>query len=277
MIKSIGWQNHLWGEINDIKVSIKDRGLRFSDAIFETILIKNNKPIFLNEHLNRFQKNCNLLNFYTQLDNKFIEKIIKEGIFKLKLTDNEYGCIRVNYSRGINNDRSIKVTLANTNTNFNIKNLWVEFYLIKIKLNSITVHISEKEKRNEYSLLSQCKTFNYMQSIQALIEANKKNFDDSLLLNTKNELCCGSTFNILLKRENEWLTPRKESGCFPGIMINKLLDLNLIKESYLIPKFYKDDILIALNSLSCRQIKKVNNFEFSSDFNTRYFWDILCP
>ena len=275
MTKNIGWQNHHWQDINDIQIPIRDRGVKFSDALFETILIKNNKPIFLNEHLTRFQETLNLLYFDIQLDNQLIEKIISEGIFKLNLNENEYGCIRINYSRGINIDRSIKIKLINTN--FNIKNLWLEFYLIKINGNSISVHISEKEKRNEYSLLSQCKTFNYMQSIQALIEANRKNFDDSLLLNTNNELCCGSTFNIILKRKNEWLTPRKESGCFPGIMISKLLDLNIIKEAYLIPEFYKDDILIALNSLSCRQIKKVNSLEFDSKFNTQYFWNILCP
>ncbi len=41
------------------------------------------------------------------------------------------------------------------------------------------------------------------------------------------------------------------------------------------PNFNKDDILIAINSLSCRQIKIVNDFEFDLDFNTKYFWEIL--
>jgi len=274
MNRNIGWKDNKWEEINNLKISIIDRGLKFGDGLFETILIRNKKAILMKEHLQRFEKNLHLLNYNFQINHQFLEKIITQGIDKLNLNNNEYGSIRINYSRGLNIERSLKVNTINKD--FDPKNLWIEFYLIEIDFNQISVHISETEKRNEYSLLSKCKTFNYAQSIQALIEANKKNFNDSILLNTKNELCCGTTFNILLKRNNRWLTPRKESGCLQGIMRNKLLDLRLIEEAYLIPDFNKDDILIAINSLSCRQIKIVNDFQFDLDFNTKYFWNILC-
>ena len=274
MNRNIGWKDSKWEKINNINISIIDRGLKFGDGLFETILIRNKKAILLKEHLQRFEKNLHLLHYNFQINYQFLETIIKEGVNKLNLNSNEYGSIRINYSRGLNIERSLKVNTINKD--FDPKNLWIEFYLIEIDFNQISVHISETEKRNEYSLLSKCKTFNYAQSIQALIEANKKNFNDSILLNTKNELCCGTTFNILLKRNNRWLTPRKESGCLQGIMRNKLLDLRLIEEAYLIPDFNKDDILIAINSLSCRQIKIVNDFQFDLDFNTKYFWNILC-
>ena len=273
MNRNIGWKDNKWEEINNLKISIIDRGLKFGDGLFETILIRNKKAILMKEHLQRFEKNLHLLNYNFQINHQFLEKIITQGIDKLNLNNNEYGSIRINYSRGLNIERSLKVNTINKD--FDPKNLWIEFYLIEIDFNQISVHISETEKRNEYSLLSKCKTFNYTQSIQALIEANKKNFNDSILLNTQNELCCGTTFNILLKRNNQWLTPRKESGCLQGIMRSKLLDLKLIKEAYLIPDFNKDDILIAINSLSCRQIKIVNDFQFELDFNTKYFWDLL--
>ncbi len=274
MIKDIGWKNGKWQKIDDIKISIKDRGLRFGDALFETILIKNKKPVFLDEHIQRFQSNLKILKFDSTVDYLFLQKIILNGINKLNIQKEEYGSIRINYSRGINITRSIKID--SLDLNFNVNNLWIEFYKIHVDFNPITVHISKEEKRNEYSRLSSCKTFNYVQSIQALIEANKKNFDDSLLLNTKDELCCGTTFNLLLKRNNKWLTPRKESGCMPGIMISKLLDLKLIEEAYLVPDFKKEDTLVAINSLSCRQIKKVNKLELISEFNPKIFWDILC-
>ena len=274
MTKDIGWHKGVWNKIDDIKIPIKDRGLRFSDALFETILIKNRKPILLDEHIKRLENNLEILNFDTFRDNLLLREIILDGINKLNIKKEEYGSIRINYSRGINITRSIKVD--SVESSFNINNLWIEFYTINIDFDPITVHISEEEKRNEYSMLSSCKTFNYIQSIQALIEANKKNFDDSLLLNTKNELCCGTTFNIILKRKNKWLTPRKESGCMPGIMIGKLLDLKFIEEAQLFPEFTKDDTLVAINSLSCRQIIKVNDLDLISEFNPKFFWDILC-
>ena len=95
------------------------------------------------------------------------------------------------------------------------------------------------------------------------------------MLNTTNELCCGSTFNILLKRKNKWITPRKESGCLQGIMVKKAIKLKIIKEKLILPKFYNDDILIAINSLSCRQINRINDLKFTTTFDPKYFWELL--
>ncbi len=273
MSKNLVWHNKRWQNIDDMNISIKDRGVRFSDGIFETILIKNNKAILLKEHIHRLNNSLNLLNFRFILDLEFLNEIIKEGIHILSLNDDQYGSIRINYSRGINKERAIKI--YDEYNYFEIKNLWIEFNLIKLNLKPISVNISQTEKRNEYSLLSRCKTFSYNQSIQALIEANKNNFDDALMLNTKNELCCGTTFNLLLKKEDIWLTPRKESGCLPGIMVSQLLRLQKAKEDYLLPIFKEDDILLAINSLSCRQIKQVGNLKFKNFFDVNSFWEIL--
>jgi len=273
MTKDIGWHNGEWQDLDRINLSIRNRGLRFSDGIFETILIKKNKAILLKEHIARLNKTLILLSYKFNIDNEFLNKIINQGIDKLSLKINEYGAIRINYFRGLNKDRTIKV--IDIYDNFNIYNLWIEFYKINLNLNSISVNISNTEKRNEYSLLSRCKTFSYNQSIQALIEANSNNYDDALLLNTQNELCCGSTFNILLKRDDIWLTPRQESGCLLGIMVNKLIKLNLAKEDYILPIFNENDVLLAINSLSCKQIKQVNDFKFRAEFDIVSFWDKL--
>ena len=79
MIKNIGWKNKKWQKIDDIKISIKDRGLRFGDAIFETILIKDKKPVFLDEHIQRFKNNLKILKFDTIIDDLLLQKIICLG------------------------------------------------------------------------------------------------------------------------------------------------------------------------------------------------------
>jgi len=273
MMKNIVWHDGEWKAINNIYLSMKHRGLKFADGIFETILIKENRAILLEEHLTRLNKTMLLLNYKYRLDNKLLNKIIKEGIKKLSLNNNQYGSIRINYSRGLNIDRTIKT--YDRYENFKKNNLWIEFYEIHLDLNPISVNISQTERRNEYSLLSRCKTFSYNQSIQALFEANQNNYDDALILNTKNELCCGTTFNLLLKRNDIWLTPRKESGCLPGIMVNHLLKLKLAKEDYLLPVFNENDILLAINSLSCKQITQINNLKLKYDFDINNFWKNL--
>ena len=273
MRKSIGWYKNQWLDIDRIFITANDRGLKFGDGIFETMLIKDNRPILFNEHLKRLEKSSKLLNINLKINRLTLEELIKEGITKLSLKNNEFGSLRINYSRGINRDRLLKIDSA-LKTNIS-DNLWIEFYQIKPDFTPISVYISKKEKRNEFSLISKCKTFAYNQSIQVLLEANQNSFDDCLLLNTAGELCCGSTFNLLLKRNNQWITPRKESGCLEGIMVDKSLKLNIAKEKLIFPEFQEDDVLIAINSLSCRQIIKVNNINLNSNFDPIYFWELL--
>ncbi len=270
---SIGWHKDKWLDIENIYISANDRGLKFGDGIFETVLIKNNNAVLIDEHIQRLENSSKVLNMNLNINKSYLKEIINQGIAKLSLNNHQLGSIRINYSRGLNKGRSIRVNSDQQKDYEN--NLWIEFYLIKPDFSPISAFISQTEKRNQYSLINQCKTLSYNQSIQVLIEANKKLFDDCLMLNTANELCCGSTFNILLKRNNTWITPRKESGCLQGIMVKKAIKLNIIKEELILPKFYNDDILIAINSLSCRQINRVNDTKFMTTFDPKYFWELL--
>tara|TARA_B000000557_G_scaffold260500_1_gene258007 strand:+ start:1565 stop:2392 length:828 start_codon:yes stop_codon:yes gene_type:complete len=270
---SIGWYKNQWLDINNIFISATDRGLKFGDGIFETILIKHNKPILFDEHIKRLEKTSKILNINLKLNKLNLKRIINEGIAKLSLKDNEFGSVRLNYSRGTNKGRSLKIN--STSITNSVDNLWLEFYQIQPDFAPISVYISQQEKRNEFSLISKCKTFSYNQSIQVLLEANQKSFDDSILLNTSGELCCGSSFNLLIKRNTHWITPRKESGCLEGIMVEKALKLKIAKEQLIFPEFQEDDIIVAINSLSCRQINKVNDLKLRSTFDPIYFWKLL--
>jgi len=273
MTVNIGWYKNQWLDINNIFISATDRGLKFGDGIFETILVKHNKPILFDEHIKRLEKSSKILNINLKLNKLNLKRIIDEGITKLSIKDNEFGSVRINYSRGTNKGRSLKINSSSITNS--VDNLWLEFYQIQPDFAPISVYISQQEKRNEFSLISKCKTFSYNQSIQVLLEANQKSFDDSILLNTSGELCCGSSFNLLIKRNTHWITPRKESGCLEGIMVEKALKLKIAKEQLIFPEFQEDDIIVAINSLSCRQINKVNDLKLRSTFDPIYFWKLL--
>jgi len=273
MRETIGWYKDQWLDIDKILISANNRGLKFGDGIFETILIKKNKPILFDEHLKRLEKSSKLLDINLKINELTLKKLINDGIKKLSLKNDQFASVRINYSRGTNEGRTL--TIDSTLETKGLDNLWLEFYRIKPNFNPISVFISQTEKRNEFSVMSKCKTFSYNQAIQVLTESNKKSFDDSILLNTSGELCCGSTFNLLIKRNNQWITPRKESGCLEGIMVAKALELKILKEELITPEFQNDDIVVAINSLSCRQINQVNDLKLKPKFDPIYFWDLL--
>jgi len=85
--------------LNPKNISIKDRGFNYGDGLFETILIKDSKILFLKEHIERLHDGCNILHFkkpsFTIIKNN-IEKVIgrnKNCIIKIILTrgDNSFG------------------------------------------------------------------------------------------------------------------------------------------------------------------------------------------
>jgi 4-amino-4-deoxychorismate lyase len=76
-------------------VSIKDRGFNYGDGLFETILVKNNKALYLSDHIKRLTKGCKVLKIPTP-SLKLIENSIKQSISRTKEC-----IIKIIYTRGI--------------------------------------------------------------------------------------------------------------------------------------------------------------------------------
>ncbi len=263
--KKLGWINGKWGEVNDLKIPINDRGLNFADGIFETILILNGIPQLLYEHLNRWEKSASILEMNPPPSKEWLISLIQDGINRAKL-NSDHGVIRLNWTRGESKHRGIDVSQLSHN------NFWLEMGSYQPNFESISTMISQTERRNSYSRLSYCKTFSYGQGIQARLEAKNAGFNDALLLNSLGEICCSTTANILVKRENNWLTPKSNSGCLPGIMRQRGIELKIIKEKLIESIPQKNDEWFLINSLSCRPIHKLGNKQLNVQTNPEDLW-----
>ena len=209
--EKLGWINGHWGFFKDLKLPLNDRGLNFADGIFETILILHGAPQLLKQHLNRWEKSANILGMNPPPSKEWLISLIEDGINRSQL-NNVNGVIRINWTRGASKQRGIDISQTSHD------GFWLEIDSYQPNFESISTIISQSERRNSFSRLSSCKTFSYNQAIQARIEARNAGCKDALLLNTEGDLCCGTTANILVKRNNSWLTPALNSGCLPGIM-----------------------------------------------------------
>jgi len=263
--KKLGWIDGHWGIFKDLKVQINDRGLNFADGIFETILILNGIPQLLDEHLNRWEKSANILKMNPPPPKEWLILLIEDGITRSQL-NNANGAIRINLTRGTSKQRGIDITQTCLN------GFWLEIDSYQPNFESISTMVSQTERRNSFSRLSYCKTFSYGQGIQARIEAKNAGFNDALLLNIHGEICCGTTSNILVKREGHWFTPPLKSGCLPGIMRQRGIDLNIIKEMLIEAIPEDNDEWFLINSLSCHPIQKVNQKELKISTNPKKFW-----
>ena len=266
----LGWIDGQWENFEDLKIPINDRGLNFADGIFETILIFNGIPQLLNEHLSRWEKSAHILGMNPPPSRKWLIPLINEGIHQSNL-DKKNGVIRLNWSRGDYKQRGIDLDNSTSHR------FWIEINHYTPNFQPISTFISQTERRNSYSLLSSCKTFSYIQAIQARLEAKKAGFNDALLLNSEGNICCSTTANILVKRNNNWCTPPLNSGCLPGIMRQRGIDANIIKESIIHALPQEGDECFLINSLSCRPIQNIDRKELTISTNPEEFWLKLLP
>jgi len=256
MKNQIAWIDGSWGSTAELALPLRDRGLQLADGIFETILILDGHPQLLNAHLSRWQTSACLLGMAPPPTAQWLTPLIKEGLKQCNL-DNGNGALRLNWSRGDRSSRGI--SLPQSNPSSTTHRFWLELNAMQPCFTPLTTIISCHERRNANSRLSRCKTFAYCQAIQARHEAQKANCDEAILLSTSGELCCGSTANLIVRRNNHWLTPRLASGCLPGVMRQQGLEHGWLQESQLEATPEKDDQWLLINSLSCQPIVKLDD------------------
>ena len=133
MIETLGWYKNQWLDIDRIFITANNRGLKFADGIFETILIKENKLVLFDEHLKRLKKSSKILNINLRINKLTLRKLINDGIKKLSLKNDQFAAVRINYSRGSNVGRTL--TIDSTSETKDLDNVWLEFYRIKPNFN----------------------------------------------------------------------------------------------------------------------------------------------
>ena len=88
-------------------------------------------------------------------------------------------------------------------------------------------------------------------------------------------MSCGATSNLVVKRQNKWLTPRLGSGCLPGIMRQRGIDTGLFYEAEIGPEPKSEDNWLLINSLSCHSISKINTNSLKIYKEVELLWKSL--
>ena len=257
MTGGIAWYEGRWGTAAELSLPLDDRGLQLADGLFETVLIRSGQPCLLDEHLARWCEASKLLGLDPPPDHDQLMPLIQEAVHRA-LPDQECGALRLNWSRGSSPQRGIAPPLPGRHRFWLTLQPWIPSF------NPISAIISRLERRNCDSVLSRCKTFAYGQAVQARREASQRGCDDALLLNTRGELCCSTTANLLLKPGGEgadapWLTPPLRSGCLPGGMRARALQLGLAVEAEQGESPGPDTQLLLINRLSCRGVLSLDD------------------
>lgn len=245
-----------WGAPGELSLPLDDRGLTLADGLFETLLIEQGRPRLLAEHLRRWHDAAALLAMAPPPAEALLTPLIAEAVARSGICS---GALRLNWTRGSGGPGSRGLDLPGPGAPQPPHRFWLQLVAWTPLFSPVAVRVSPTERRCATSLLSRCKTFAYGPAIQARRRARAAGAEDALLLSSDGTLCCGTAANLLLRVDGRWLTPPLASGCLPGVMRQRALDLGLAQEAPLSPQLLQGEAAagpaLLLNSLGCRPIQ----------------------
>jgi branched-subunit amino acid aminotransferase/4-amino-4-deoxychorismate lyase len=269
MAASIAWidgpdRAGRWGEPAALGIPLHDRGLLLADGLFETLLVERGQPRLLREHLERWQSGAALMGMAPPPGAERVRQLAVEAVARSGIGA---GALRLNWSRG-GGGRGIEPPPVGPEGSPG-QRFWLQLSAATPCFDPITVIVSATERRCSTSLLSRCKSFAYGSSILARRQARAAGADDALLASSAGGLCCGTTANLLVLRAGQWCTPPLASGCLPGVMRRRALELDLAQEAQQpieLSELASGQIRAALliNSLGCRPISTIEGLALAA-------------
>ncbi|MEB3331851.1 MAG: aminotransferase class IV [Synechococcaceae cyanobacterium] len=272
MSAAIGWiegpgEPGRWGSPAALALPLADRGLLLADGVFETLLVEAGRAWLLGEHLERWQRGADGLGLPPPPPRQRLQPLIGAAIARSGIgapagegsgagPGGAAGALRLNWSRG-SGGRGLEPPAPEEpgcGPRF-----WLQLSAWTPRFSPLRTRISRLERRNPHSLLAGCKSFAYAAQVAARREARLAGADDALLLSVQGTLSCGSAANLLLRRRGRWWTPSLASGCLPGVMRRRALELGLAAEAELAPQdLLAAEAALLINSLGCRPIASVD-------------------
>jgi D-alanine transaminase len=193
---------------DEAKVSIFDRGLLFSDSVYEVTSVINSKLIDFKYHVERLDRSMNELKFKTLIDH---DEILAFHRKLIELNNLKEGMIYTQVTRGVV-DRSFdmpKQAIKPTVLAFTQEKKILESDAAKNGIKVITLE-DMRWKRNDI------KTTQLLYASMAKTEATAKGFDDAWMLR-QGYVTEGSSNNVWIIRSKNIMTRQSDNLILSGI------------------------------------------------------------
>lgn len=218
------WLNNKFVESKNAKLHVLSHSLHFASAVFEGIRVYNYKSFKLSEHLNRFYKSSLLLDYKINYPKKKLKNICLSLIKKLKLRN---GYLRPIAWRG---SESMAPGIRNATINVAIAGWkWPVYYSKAAKEKGISLNISKWKRPSNESAPTQSKCSGlYMICTMAKHDAERKGYDDALMLDYRNFIAETTSSNIFFIKGKKVFTPTAD--CFLNGVTRKAV-INICKKN----------------------------------------------
>ena len=216
------WINGELVETSFPAISADDHGLLLGDGVFDTLIVRNGTPVFLERHLRRLRSGVDRLAITPLPTDSEITAAISQLVDANNL---ETARVRITVTPGPGTSPRERGTRPLT-----------LIALSPLPEAPTSVSLCTVEwTRNERSPLAGIKSTSWGDNALILRHAQHLGFDNALLCDTTGRLSECTTSNLFLVLDQRIVTPSLDSGCLPGILREVLLDAELVTDADLTP------------------------------------------
>lgn len=204
--------------VADAKVSALDHGFTVGDGVFETIKTIEGQPFALSRHLQRLSASASGM-LLPAPDSDEVRRAVRQ---LLDVERFSVGRLRITWSAGSGGAGSKRAhDLRPT--------LVITHHEAKAWPASAKVTIMPWP-RSERSPLMHLKTISYAENVLALAQAEAAGADEAIFFNYQGHLSEGTGSNVIVRLDNEWITPCLDCGVLAGVTRALAIEWCAVKE-----------------------------------------------
>lgn len=252
-------------------LSYDNRGLKYGDALFETLRCVNGTLFFWEDHYFRLMASMRILRM--EIPMNFTLEFLEEEIIKT-----------VSENNLINSPARVRITVFRDSGGLYSPTTNEISYLIEVDAMHSPFYLAQDETyevelfKDYYvnkDMLSNLKTTDKILNVVASVYAKENGYHNCLLINTDKNVVEAINGNLFLVKDGKVKTPPLSDGSLDGIVRKKLLEIltsleetDVIEESISPFELQKADELFITNSiLGIVPITKYRKKEFQTDFS----------
>ena len=245
MMKTLGYYNGKYAEIEEMSVPMTDRACWFGDGVYDAGLSRDYHMVFLDEHIDRFFRSAGLLEIRMPVGKKELRDLMYSLIRRLD-TGNLMFYMQVTRGSGIRNH-----VFPDSPAN-----LWITFKPMEMTDGSVPVKMITLEDTRFFHC--NIKTLNLIPSVIAAQRAREAGCGEAVLYRPGGRVTEGAHSNIHILKAGELWTAPADNLILPGIgrahllRACRALDIPVHEEAFtLADLFTADEVLMTISSHPC--------------------------
>lgn len=206
------WVNGRLVGARDAAISVFDHGLLYGDGVFEGLRVYGGRILKCKTHLDRLYASARAIRLAVPYGREELTEAIRQTC---RANDREDAYIRLCVTRGagalglnpFNCDRPSVFLIAAS----------IRMYPQDLYANGMAVIVAKTIRTDPRALSPAIKSMNYLNNIQAKIEAIDAGVLEAIMLNWKGKVCECTGDNIFIVRDGVLLRPPLSAGILEGV------------------------------------------------------------